>query len=72
MVIDPSRKRFVMNMQLRQLWQYFARAKPDFSGFFIFIFIFFYLKKSQKCSKKARISKPAFKNSKVATLLHKN
>jgi len=40
MVKDPSRKRFVMNMQLRQC---FARAKPvsdwkegrKFSGFFI-------------------------------------
>jgi len=56
MVIDPRRKRFLMNMQLRQC---FARVKPirlkisqkkpDFSGFF-------YFKKKNK----------------LATLLHKN
>jgi len=64
-----------MNMQLRQC---FARAKPirlkmsqknpekpDFSGFFI-------SKKSQRCSKKARISKSGFRKAKLATLLHKN
>jgi len=52
MVIDPRRKRFLMNMQLRQC---FARVKPirlkisqkkpDFSGFFI--------------SKKKQIGNPA-------------
>jgi len=72
MVIDPRRKRFVMNMQLRQC---FARAKPirlkirqkkpDFSDIFISI-------KSQRCSKKARISKSGFKKTKLATLLQKN
>jgi len=72
MVIDPRRKRFAMNMQLRQC---FARAKlirlkisqkkPDFSGFS-------YFQKSQRCSKKARISKSGFKKAKLATLLHKN
>jgi len=72
MVIDPSRKRFAINMQLTQC---FARAKPirlktsqkkpDFSGIF-------YFQKSQRSSKNARISKSGFKKSKLATLLHKN
>jgi len=72
MVIDPRRKRFVMNMQPRQC---FARAKPtrlkisqkkpDFSDFFI-------SKKSQGVQKKARISKFGFKKAKLATLLQKN
>jgi len=67
MVIDPRRKRFVMNMPLRQC---FARAKlirlkislkkSDYSGFF-------YFQKSQMCSKKVRISKSGFKKAKLAT-----
>ena len=71
-VIDPRRKRFVMNMQLRQC---FARAKPirvkisqkkpDFSDIFI-------SKQSQRCSKKSRTSKSGFKKAKLATLLQKN
>ena len=64
MVIDPRRKRFAMNMQLRQC---FARAK------LIRLKISFsYFQKSQRCSKKARISKYGFKKVKLATLLHKN
>ena len=65
MVIDPRRKRFVMNMQLRQG---FARAKPirlkisqkkpDFSGIFF--------------PKKARISKSGFKKSKLAKSTQEN
>jgi len=62
MVIDPRRKRFVMNMHFRQC---FARAKPirlkiiqknpDFSGFF-------YFQKKLKVFKKVfRISKSVFK-----------
>jgi len=43
-----------MNMQLRQLWQYFARAKPDFSGFFYFYFYFFLFKKKPKVFKKSQ------------------
>jgi len=72
MVIDPRHKRFVMNMQLRQC---FARAKPillktsqkkpDFSDIFI-------SKKSQRCSKKARISKSGFKKAALPILLQKN
>jgi len=72
MVKNPRHKRSVMNMQLRQC---FARAKPirlkiskkntDFSGFFI-------SKKSQKCSKKSRISKSGFKKAKLVTLPQKN
>jgi len=72
MVIDPRRKRFVMNMQLRQC---FARAKPirlkisqkkaDFSDILI-------SKKAKGVQKKARISKSGFKKSKLATLLQKN
>jgi len=70
--MDPRRKRFVMDMQLRQC---FARAKPirlkisrkkpDFSVFLISI-------KSQRCSKSAIISKSGFKKAYLATLLHKN
>jgi len=62
MVIDPRRKRFVMNMQLRQC---FARAKADFSGVF-------YFQKKPKVFKKAGISKSGFKKAKLANLLHKN
>jgi len=71
MVIDPRRKRFVMNMQLTQR---FARAKlirlkisqkkPDFPTFLF--------PKKPKVSKKVRISKYGFKKAKLATLLHKN
>jgi len=39
--------------------------KPDFSDIFI-------SKKSQRCSKKAIISKSGFKKAKLATLLQKN
>jgi len=72
MVIDPRRKRFAMNMQLRQC---FARAKPiqlkimlekpDFSGFFI-------SKKAKVVQKATRILKSGFKKAKLTTLLHKN
>jgi len=72
MVIDPRRKRFVMNMQLRQC---FASAKPlrlkisqkksEFSGFFI-------SKKAKGVQKTTRISKYGSKKAKLATLLHKN
>ena len=51
MVIDPRRKRFVVNMQLRQcfarvkpIWLKISQKNPEFSGFFI-------SKKSQRCSK---------------------
>jgi len=71
MVIDPRRKRFVMNMQLRQC---FARAKPirlkisqknpDFSGFF-------YFQKKLKVLKKQNFQ-IWLQKAKLATLLHKN
>ena len=60
MVIDRRRKRFVMNMQLRQC---FARAKSDFSDFF-------YFQKKAKVFKTVRISKVGFKKGKLATLLY--
>jgi len=49
MVIDPRRKRFVMNMQLRQR---FARAKPIRLQISQKKQIFFISKKSQRCLKK--------------------
>jgi len=71
MVVDPRRKGFAMNMQLRQC---FARAKPirlkisqkkpDFFAFFI--------SKKTKVFKKSRFSKSGFKKAKLVTLLRKN
>jgi len=69
MVIDSFQKR--MNTQLRQC---FSRAKscrpkksqkkPDF------VWLFLICKKSQRCSKKSRISKSGFKKAKLATLFN--
>jgi len=71
MVIDPRRKRFVMNMQLTQR---FARAKlirlkisQKKSDFPAFLF-----PKKPKLLKKPEFQNMASKNPKLSTLLHKN
>jgi len=68
MVIDSFQKRFLMNMQLRQC---FSRAKlfqlkKVKKSQVLSVFFFLISKKSQRCSKKARISKSGFKTAKLA------
>jgi len=71
MVIDLLRKRFEMNMQLRQC---FARAKPIRLKISLkkARFFCFFIPKKSKVFKKARISKSGFEKAKLTTMLHKN
>jgi len=48
---------------LFQIQAFPTEKKPDF------VWLFLISKKSQRCSKKARISKSGFKNAKLATLV---
>jgi len=71
MVIDSFHKSFVMNMQLRQC---FSRDKPFRLQKSLILPVFFFIStKSQRCSKKTRISKSGFKDkkSKMATLVRR-
>ena len=67
--MDSFQKRFLMDMQLRQC---VSRSKPfrlkKSQKKSDFVWLFFISKKSQRCSKKARISKYGFKKAKLATL----
>jgi len=73
MVIDPRRKRFVMNAAQTMFCQsqaYPTENKPEKARHFQL----FYFQKKPKMFTKARISKSSFKKAKLATLLvlHKN